>query len=352
MIINQQKKHNNKRYDFTFNPFEIFIEGKESLKKSIFCKNIIENLSKRVDIAYINFSSDNTKISVSGKKGKLSLENRPLDMISEKSIAINYDFVIINSRQKVKAKKVVFLEDYYNINDGFDNILLFTGEEKFYDELDTTIPFIDDDYIEEISNYLTSAYKPPEIYGLILTGGKSLRMGQDKALLDFNGKAQYEYLYDLMSNIFTETFISCKESQKDLYNPQINKIFDSFNDMGSISGILSALNKYPDKAWFIVACDLPYVSEDTIKYLLEQRDYLKYATAYISSSDNFPEPLCSIYEPKSKIRLTQFLGLGYDCPRKFMINSEVKLINQKDTKGLTNVNYYDEYQEFLKNNAK
>ncbi len=351
----KEMKHNSKRYDFVYNPFEIFVEGRESLKKSIFCNNIIENISKRIDVAYINFSSDNTKFYVSGKKGKLLLENRPLDIISEKNVAIDYDFVLINIRNffdSKKSKRVVFLEDYYDTTKGFDNIILFTGEEKFYENLDTSIPFIDDDYIDEVSSYLTSAYNPPEIYGLILTGGESSRMGQNKSLLNFNGKEQYKYLYELMLKSFSKTFISCKEYQKDLYSDDINKIFDSFNYLGAIGGIISALNKFPDKAWFVIACDLPYVDEKAIKDLILQRNYFKYATTYISSNDNLPEPLCTIYEPKSKIRMTQFLGLGYDCPRKFLINSEVNLINQADLKYLTNINYYTEYQEFLKNNDK
>lgn len=351
-VTTNPKEKAKSKNNFTFNPFEIFIEGKESLKKSIFCKDIVENLSKRINLAYISYSSDSSKITIKNKKNKVSIENKVIDLVLEKSVALNYDFVLINTRQKVKSKKIVFLESYYNVQEGLDDIILFTGEERYYSVLNTSIPFIDDDYIEEVASYLTSAYNPPEIYGLVLTGGKSSRMGQDKAFLDFNGKQQYQYTYDLMSQFFSKVFISCKEEQKDLYNAEIEKIYDIYNDVGPMAGILSAMNKYPDKAWFVMACDLPSVNENAINNLLEQRNYMKYATAYISSSDKLPEPLCTIYEPKSKIRMMQLLGLGYSCPRKFLINSEINLIEQKDKRYLTNINNYDEYQEYLKNNDK
>lgn len=344
MITNQEKKHNSKRYEFKFNPFEIFVEGNNSFNKSVFCKNILDNLSKQKNTAYITYSND--KVTLSDKKHRKLIELKELDLLFEKTIALDYELVLINYIENVKHKKIVFLDGEYNYEIN-ENIIFFSGQEKYYKKLDTDIPFINETDIKQISERILSLFKKPELYGLILTGGKSSRMGQDKAFLKFHGINQYEYQYQLLSRFCEKVFISCREDQKELYNPEFNKIYDKYKAIGPMGGILSAFNEHNDKAWLVVACDLPLVNDEAISDLINQRDYNKFATAYISSNDNFPEPLCTIYEPKSKIRMMSFLSIGYDCARKFLINSETKLINQEKPEYLTNINYYSEYEKII-----
>lgn len=182
----------------------------------------------------------------------------------------------------------------------------------------------------------------PEIYGLLLTGGKSSRMGSNKSLLEYHGKPHSEHLYDLLSKKLSKVFIS----SKDVEGNDENNIVDQFETKGPINGILSAMKLYPDKAFLVLAVDLPLVSDNTIQRLIESRDSTKYATAYATSKSNLPEPLVAIWEPKSKESLSQHHFVeGKNCPRKFLINSEVKLIYPEDDQELFNANDPQEAEE-------
>lgn len=341
------KKDN--KYNFKFNPYEILVEGNNSFNKTLFCKNLLDSFSKDFYTGYIHLYQE--KIILSDKKNKNLFEYKHLDLISEKTIALDYDLVLVNLAVNIRNKsfkKIVFLDSIYDLEND-DNIILFTGQEKYYRDLNTDIPFLSENNINQITEYILKSFTCPEIYGLVLTGGKSSRMGKDKAFITYHdNKPQYSHIYDILNNFCSKTFVSCRLDQQDLYSDNIDKITDNFIDNGPMGGILSAFKFEQNKAWLVVACDLPFIDNTTIKNLIDKRDIKKYGTAYISSTDNLPEPLCAIYEPKSKIRMMQFLSLGYDCPRKFMINSDIKLINQNNENSLTNINTPQEYNLYKK----
>ena len=171
--------------------------------------------------------------------------------------------------------------------------------------------------------------------GLILGGGYSKRMGTDKILLDYHGESQYHYLTKLMGSKCKEVFVSCREKQNFKFS---NMIIDSFKDLGAYGGILSAFRFNPNSAWLTIACDIPLLNEDTVAFLIENRDPSKLATCFYNSKTKFPEPLITIWEPKAYPVLLNFLSLGYSCARKVLINSEIKLIKLNDQKLLINAN--------------
>ena len=82
-----------------------------------------------------------------------------------------------------------------------------------------------------------------DVYGLILAGGKSVRMGTDKGLLDYKGKPQREYLFDLLSKLCEHVFTSCRKEQN--VPSSLNPITDKFDYTGPINGILSGLQTNP-----------------------------------------------------------------------------------------------------------
>ncbi len=183
------------------------------------------------------------------------------------------------------------------------------------------------------------------IYGLILTGGKSTRMKKDKAALKFHGKPQTEYVFELLSPLCEKVFISSRKEQAATYKkyPQIHDL-KKFSGKGPLAGILSAMAKYPQAAWLVLACDLPFVDQKTLKHLLRYRNSSKIATAYRSRFNDLPEPLCAIYEPKAQRRLLSFLKRDIRCPRKILINSNPRLLKLKNKKALDNINTPEEFR--------
>lgn len=174
--------------------------------------------------------------------------------------------------------------------------------------------------------------------GVVLAGGKSSRMGQDKSEIKWHGTVQRNYLANLLSNHCEKVFISCREGQ-DFYDNNFPLIEDAFPDAGPIGAILSAFKKEPNATWLIIACDLPLLDNETLQQLIANRNPQSIATAFVSPHDGLPEPLIAIWEPSSQPILQQFLEKGLKCPRKVLLQSEnVTLVEPLNKTALMNAN--------------
>ncbi|MFC4685349.1 NTP transferase domain-containing protein [Epilithonimonas pallida] len=178
----------------------------------------------------------------------------------------------------------------------------------------------------------------PKLNGLVLAGGKSRRMGNPKDKINWHGKEQRYYAADLLTPFCDEVFISCRQDQLENFDLNYNALTDTFLNMGPFGGILSALRSQRDKAWLVVACDLPLLDEKSLEFLIENRNIEKAATTYESPFDGLPEPLITIWEPKSYPLLLNFLGSGITCPRKVLINSDTLILKPGNPDSLMNVN--------------
>lgn len=187
-----------------------------------------------------------------------------------------------------------------------------------------------------------------KLYGLVLSGGKSTRMGTDKGLIKYHGVPQREYLYDLLSQVCEKTFISLREEQKAELPAAMKTIVDLNEFRGPYNGLLSANKKYPDAAWLVLACDLPLMDLDALKELISRRDSTKQATAFALKEHPLPEPLCAIWEPHALRQSITYLESGYGtCPRKYLINHDTKLVFPTYESVLLNANSEEEYKEAL-----
>jgi molybdopterin-guanine dinucleotide biosynthesis protein A len=211
-----------------------------------------------------------------------------------------------------------------------------------------TIPTFQIDNIEGLSSFIKMDLIENQVplYGLVLAGGKSQRMGHDKGLIDYNGKPQREYLYGLLSEICEETYFSCRSEQVEELK-EFKTITDSFDNLGPFGGILSAFRQNPNVAWLVVACDLPLLDKEAIDQLVGRQNHSKMATTFYSETTDFPEPLIAIWQPRSYSVLLQFLAQGYACPRKVLINSEIELVYPKRPEVLKNVNHPREADDMI-----
>ena len=181
------------------------------------------------------------------------------------------------------------------------------------------------------------------VFGLVLAGGESRRMGQDKALLQRDGKSQLKRMATLLEKVTERTFVSARKAQRDdAERNQFELIVDRYDDMGPIAGILSAMDAHPDVDWLVIACDLPNIDSATLLYLLEERSEEKPFSAFKSTHDGLPEPLCAVYRAGSHTILRQFVDEGLICPRKMLIRSDTKLLEQPNPAALDNVNTPDD----------
>ena len=187
-----------------------------------------------------------------------------------------------------------------------------------------------------------------EVYGLVLAGGESRRMGRDKALLCYSGEStQLERTVDLLSKICQKVFVSQRKDQSFPIPSKAEVVFDSIASVkGPLCGILSAMQAFPQAHWLVLACDLPFVTLSTLEKIITSFHASDpRLTAYRSSSDGLPEPLCAIYPSGSnKVLLDTSRKTGNFCPRKLLIINEATLIDQEDPSSLDNINTSAEFE--------
>jgi molybdopterin-guanine dinucleotide biosynthesis protein A len=190
------------------------------------------------------------------------------------------------------------------------------------------------------------------LHGLVLAGGRSSRMKQDKATLAYHGRTQLEWAMDLIAPFVDRAFVSVRPDQtSDPVRAKFPQIVDTQENLGPIAGIMAAQAEHPDAAWLVLACDLPFLDAATLKHLVWAREPGRLATAYRSSHDGLPEPLCAIYEPSSRAAILAHIESGKNCPRKFLIRSEAHLIEEPNPRALDNVNTPEEYGSAMTNFA-
>lgn len=183
------------------------------------------------------------------------------------------------------------------------------------------------------------------LFGLVLAGGASTRMQRDKAAIEYHGQSQLHWTFHLLTHVCAATFVSVRPDQReDPTRVGLPQIVDRQPGIGPIAGISAALHAHPKAAWLVVACDLPFLNEQTLRYLVEHRDVHKLATAFKSNHDGLPEPLCTIWEPAAREPVFAYLAAGKQCPRKFLINADTLLLDLPDNRALDNVNTTDEYR--------
>jgi len=139
---------------------------------------------------------------------------------------------------------------------------------------------------------------------VILAGGKSSRMGRDKALLPFGKyESMAEYQYRRLERVFKNVYISTKENK---FNFDANLILDNSNIYSPMVAIESALNYLQDD-FFLISVDMPLLSIEAIEKLKEE--YLKNSSydLYILKSTNGLEPTAAIYTKNLLPKIREYI---------------------------------------------
>jgi len=271
------------------------------------------------------------------------------------------DLILVNGNHHQADKQVVIIHNNKIASlqkrvDQLTNvqlILLADGATEIFDFIKEAIPNWQQlpiyrlDETEKIINFFRTKTQEvkPVLNGLVLAGGQSVRMGTDKGALNWYGKEQRYFMADLLKNYCDEVYISCREEQKQDIEASYQTLSDTFTNLGPFGAILSAFREKPGSAWLVVACDMPLLDADTFEHLIQNRNASSIATAYESSFDGFPEPLITIWEPKSYPVMLAFLAQGYSCPRKVLINSDTTLLKPLNTAALANVNTPEDFEQ-------
>jgi len=179
--------------------------------------------------------------------------------------------------------------------------------------------------------------KKSKIPAFILSGGKSSRIGTNKSFLEFNNEPLIKRLTELLDQIFSSVVISSNE-------PALYKVLgkniakDIFPSRGPLSGIHSALSFTDSETNFIISCDLPFVSKDLIKHLI---NYESDAEIILPKSNGRFHHLCGIYS-KSVLPEVERLLIEIQQPNCKLKGSVFELLERVNTEfiDVENLNFF------------
>lgn len=188
-----------------------------------------------------------------------------------------------------------------------------------------------------------------KLFGLVVCGGKSSRMGTDKSLLEYYNMPQRFYVYKILEPLCEQVFLSCNSNQAIENNEFYNFIIDKseYVNIGPMAALLSAYLKYPDASFLMVGCDYPFIDAKALKKLIENRNDKTEAVCYFNPETNFEEPLLAIYENDCLPKMLQNFEEGNYSLRHFLKTINTNKINPESMESLTSVDTMEHYKEAL-----
>jgi molybdenum cofactor guanylyltransferase len=109
------------------------------------------------------------------------------------------------------------------------------------------------------------------VTGIVLAGGKSSRMGVNKAFIEFGGKRLIEATVECLKSLFPEVLIIANDPPLYTYLG-VKVTSDLIPDSGSLGGIYTGLSAASYPACFFVACDMPFLNAELIKFLVREAE--------------------------------------------------------------------------------
>jgi len=182
---------------------------------------------------------------------------------------------------------------------------------------------------------------------IILAGGKSSRMGEDKALLEYNGEKFINKIADELT-FFEEKIIARGNNSilTELENASWKIVADEYPDHGPIGGLHAALKNCESDAMFVVTCDMPLITGELARKLCNEMNTTMDAVIAVSNDGKY-HPLCGVYKKELCTSMEEHLKQDNNRVMAVLKKCRVKYVNlnEEESKQLANVNTRDEYEK-------
>lgn len=191
---------------------------------------------------------------------------------------------------------------------------------------------------------------------VILTGGKSSRMGSDKALLKIGNHTFVEEIYDKLREVFQTVILSVSKKGKygDL-NMDVLEVEDIYKDIGPIGGLYSVFKQTEFDGVFVVGVDTPFISTKAMLKILELG--IGYDICMVEKKDGKLEPLFAYYGKSCLPHIESLIASNSHKMSELCKVSRIRLLSQDKLEELTgesldhslvNLNTRTEYERYLK----
>jgi molybdopterin-guanine dinucleotide biosynthesis protein A len=165
------------------------------------------------------------------------------------------------------------------------------------------------------------------VTAFILAGGKSTRMGKDKAFVDYDGRTLLAQALDLAHSVTPEVRIL---GSRDKFAPFAPVVDDIFRDCGPLGGIHAALRASLTELNLMLAVDMPFVSRVFLQYLIKQARSAPEATVIVPRSDRTWQPLCAIYRREFADPAENALRAGRNSIGRLFDEVPTRVIEQEE----------------------
>ena len=184
-----------------------------------------------------------------------------------------------------------------------------------------------------------------EITCVILSGGKSSRMGEDKSLLPFSSsKTLIQYQYDRLKPYFKNIYISSKVDKFDFLEKEFLILDENKDIFSPILALDTIFDKFKNQKIFIITVDTPLVTIASISKLIEESQNYDICVAQTEKTHN----LCGVFSSNISLTIKNMIETDIHKINYLIKNNNYNIVNFSDNSEFININNQDEYQESLK----
>jgi len=185
-----------------------------------------------------------------------------------------------------------------------------------------------------------------DVHGFVTAGGRSSRMGKDKAWLEIDGRPMIQRVVEELRRVTPAVTVIANDPEYDRLGLPV--LADLNPDIGPLEAIRVALAASLAPRVLLVACDLPFVTADLLELLLDRVE--SYQVAVPLSSDGRLEPLCAVYSTEVLEHVTELIRSGERKVSRLFGHVRTRLIPFEDLSQLAgaerffiNVNTPEDY---------
>ncbi|HEY1660077.1 MAG TPA: molybdenum cofactor guanylyltransferase [Candidatus Sulfotelmatobacter sp.] len=167
-----------------------------------------------------------------------------------------------------------------------------------------------------------------DLAAFILAGGKSSRMGTDKAFLEHGGRTLLSHALELARLLTPDVFVVGSREKFERYSPVIEDVFPG---QGPLAGIHAALRSSSADLNLMIAVDMPLLSPKFLRYLVD-RARSSTATVTVPRAGGRWYPLCAVYRPAFAVLAEDVLKLGRNKIDPLFAQTETLTIEDEELK--------------------
>ena len=181
------------------------------------------------------------------------------------------------------------------------------------------------------------------IPAVIFAGGKSSRMGSDKALLPF-GKASslIDYQYEKLSHCFETVYLSTKEARTQKHLPLL---MDHYSVYSPLAGLVSVFEQIEVDEIFVLSVDTPFVDQSVIAQIMKTTESFD---ACIARNKGEVQPLCGRYSRTILPLAKHALAQNHHKMQLFLRSAHTCYVDFDEEKAFMNLNRPQEYEAALR----